>query len=276
MAKRASDQMTWYDAVLHVLKEKGEAMHYADIADAIVKEKLRDNVGATPNQTVSVVLNYSLKHEGAASPFVRVSRGIYGLSGRKGSSPSEQKEVEDAALTEPAADEEVPAIGAFGMYWRRDLVRWPGTTVHLMGRQSDTSKPVDFSNQVGVYLLHDRDRIIYVGRVDTNERLGTRLREHTKGRLAYRWDRFSWFGLRRPTREGKLEPFQRELAEADLVGLMESILIEAIEPGLNRKRGEGLRSVEFYQAEDPSLQKDKKRTLLLEIMQQFAGEEMST
>jgi hypothetical protein len=265
--------MTWYDAVLYVLKEKGEAMHYADIADAIVKQRLRDNVGATPNQTVSVVLNYSLKHEGAASPFVRISRGIYGLSGRKGSPLSEQKEVEDAALTEPAADEELPAIGAFGMYWRRDLVRWPGATVHLMGRQSDTSKPVDFSNQVGVYLLHDRDRIIYVGRVDTNERLGPRLREHTKGRLAYRWDRFSWFGLRRPTREGKLAPFQRQLTEADLVGLMESILIEAIEPGLNRKRGEGLRSVEFYQAEDPSLQKDKKRNLLVEMMQQLAATE---
>ncbi len=75
--------------------------------------------------------------------------------------------------------------------------------------------------------------------------------------------------MRRPTREGKLEPFQRELTEADLVGLMESILIEAIEPGLNRKRGEGLRSVEFYQSEDPSFHKDKKRKLLLEMMQQF-------
>src|SRR5438552_8430847 len=98
MPKDKTSRMTWYDAVLHVLKRKGEAMHYADIADAIVKEKLRDNVGATPNQTVSVVLNYSLKHEGTNSPFTRVSRGIYGLSGREGSPRSEQKEVEDAAL----------------------------------------------------------------------------------------------------------------------------------------------------------------------------------
>src|SRR6266542_2598202 len=270
MDRNAKNRMTWYDAVLHVLKAKGEPMHYADIADAIVKQNLRDNVGATPNQTVSVVLNYSLKHEGAASPFARISRGIYSLSGREDTSPSDKRDVEDAALAGAAADEEeVPAIGAFGMYWRRELVKWPGVTVRLMGRQSDASQPVDFTSQVGVYLLHDRDRIIYVGRVDTDERLGFRLREHTKGRLAYRWDRFSWFGLRRPTREGKLEPFQRELTEADLVGLMESILIEAIEPGLNRKRGEGLRSVEFYQSEDPSFHKDKKRNLLLEMMQQF-------
>lgn len=270
MPRSRPNQLTWYDAVIQVLKENGGPMHYADIADSIVKRKLRENVGATPNQTVSVVLNYSLKHEGEASPFVRVSRGIYALSGREGTSPAEKQDVEEAALTGSQDEEqELPAIGAFGMYWRRDLVKWTGTTVHLMGRQSETSEPVDFANQVGVYLLHDRDRIIYVGRVDTNERLAARLREHTKGRLAYRWDRFSWFGLRRTTSGGELERFERQLTEADLVGLMEAILIEAIEPGLNRKRGEGLREVEFYQAEDPAFHKDRKQKLLLEIVQQL-------
>lgn len=268
---RVPKTKTWYDCIVHVLKSKGEAMHYTDIADTIVKEKLRTNVGATPNQTVSVVLNTSINKEREKSAFKRVSTGVYALSGSVETSAREKEDVEHTALTEPAGSgEEIPLVGAFGMYWRRDIVKWSGTQVHLMGQQSDTSKPVDFAGQVGVYLLHDRDRIIYVGKVDADERLGSRIREHTKGRLAYRWDRFSWFGLRRPTGAGNLETNPRPATERELVGLMEAILIEAIEPGLNRKRGEGLRSVEFYQSEDPGLQKDKSKNALLELIQKMA------
>jgi hypothetical protein len=46
-----------------VLKEKGEAMHYADIADTIVKEKLRDKVGATMWQRA----RFDIKPNGKAS-----------------------------------------------------------------------------------------------------------------------------------------------------------------------------------------------------------------
>lgn len=265
-----SDEKTWYDCIVQVLKAKSEAMHYADIANAIVKEKLRINVGASPNRTVNSILNTSIKQEAEKSAFKWVSPGYYGLSGKIEVSAKEKKDVEHAALVGPVVADDVPLIGAFGMYWRRDTVKWTGAQVHLMGQQFDTSKPVDFGGQVGVYLLHDRDRIIYVGKVDADERLGLRLREHTKGRLAYRWDRFSWFGLRRPTDAGNLETNARPAAEKELVGLMEAILIEAIEPGLNRKRGEGLRSVEFYQSEDPSLQKDKSKNALLELIQKVA------
>lgn len=267
---KPQNEKTWYDCIVQVLEDKGEAMHYTDIADTIVKRGLRSNVGATPNQTVSVVLNESIKKEGDKSPFTRVSKGVYGLSGKATSSAAEKKEVEEAALTEPSeSEEEVLLVGAFGMYWRRDMVKWSGAKVQLMGRQSDASKPVDFGGQVGAYLLHDRDRIIYVGKIDADERLGSRLREHTKGRLAYRWDRFSWFGLRKPTDEGKLAASNRPITEKDLVAFMEAILIEAIEPGLNRKRGEGLRSVEFYQSEDPTLLKDKSKTALLDLIQRL-------
>jgi hypothetical protein len=90
--------------------------------------------------------------------------------------------------------------------------------------------------------------------------------------MAYRWDRFSWFGLRKPTDDGKLRPYDREVEEVDLAALMEAVLMEAIEPGLNRKRGQGLRSVEFYQSEDPALQKDKSKTATLEMLQRMLNE----
>jgi len=155
--KSIEQEKSWYDCVIRVLKEKREAMHYADIADAIVKRKLRRNVGATPNQTVSVVLNTSIKKEDVKSPFVRIERGVYALSGKEASTVAEKEKVEEEALartpSETAAEEEVAPIGAFGMYWRREMVKWSVTHVRLMGRQSDTSEAVDFANQVGVYLL---------------------------------------------------------------------------------------------------------------------------
>ncbi len=273
MPKKARNrsERTWYDCIVKVLAEKGEAMRYADIADTIVKRPLRRNVGATPNQTVSHILSTSVKKQGTKSPFKWVSPGVYELSGAPGSSAAEKKEVEQSALRPAELADEIPSIGAFGMYWRRDMVKWSGNQIRLTGRQKERSNPVDFGGQVGVYLLHDHDRIIYVGKVDASDRLGARLKEHTVGRMAYRWDRFSWFGLRTPTTEGKLEGYTRQFSEKDLIGLMEAILIEAIEPGLNRKRGEGLREVEFYQAEDPTFQKDRSKTALLEMIQRLSN-----
>src|SRR5438876_11089937 len=52
-----------------------------------------------------------------------------------------KQDAEKAALTGRQDEEqEFPVIGAFGMYWRRDLVKWTGATVHLMGRQSEISQ----------------------------------------------------------------------------------------------------------------------------------------
>jgi HB1, ASXL, restriction endonuclease HTH domain len=125
--KSIEQEKSWYDCVIRVLKEKREAMHYADIVDAIVKRKLRRNVGATPNQTVSVVLNTSIKKEDVKSPFVRIERGVYALSGKEASTVAEKEKVEEEALartpSETAAEEEVAPIGAFGMYWRREMVK---------------------------------------------------------------------------------------------------------------------------------------------------------
>jgi hypothetical protein len=268
-------ELTWYDSIVQVLTDNKEPMHYTEIADAIIKQQLRTKIGATPNQTVSAVINTSLNNETDKSPFVRVSMGVYGLSGNVESSPQEKTNIEKAAISEPPSEtEEVPLVGAFGMYWLRNAVKWSGANVQLMGLQLEASNPVNFAGQVGVYLLHDRDRVVYVGKVDSNERLGQRLKEHTKGRLAYRWERFSWFGLRRPTEDGKLVESSREIGEKELVGLMEAILIEAIEPGLNRQRGEGLRSVEFYQAEDPTIEKDKNQKALLRLLQKAGADDL--
>ena len=94
---------------------------------------------------------------------------------------------------------ETGALRAFGMFWRRKSVFWAGKP-KLLGRQVAGATDVNFASQIGVYLLHDRERVIYVGRaVDT---LFARLKAHTTDRVGGGWDR--WFGLRTVGDDGEL------------------------------------------------------------------------
>jgi hypothetical protein len=47
-----------------------------------------------------------------------------------------------------------------------------------------------------------------------------------------------------------------------LIPALEAILIEALEPRQNRKRGDDLSAVEYIQLEDPSIQKKKVKESL--------------
>jgi hypothetical protein len=70
------------------------------------------------------------------------------------------------------------------------LCLWSGMP-KLLGRQGAGATDVNFADQVDVYLLHDRERVIYFGRAaDTSF---TRLKTHTTDRLGGRWDKLSWF-----------------------------------------------------------------------------------
>ena len=47
-----------------------------------------------------------------------------------------------------------------------------------------------------------------------------------------------------------------------IVPALEAILIEALEPRQNRKRGDDLSAVEYLQKEDPEIDRKKKKALL--------------
>jgi hypothetical protein len=117
------------------------------------------------------------------------------------------------------------------------------------------AEPVDFSKQIGLYLLYDGREIIYVGR-STDRPLGRRLYEHTLDRLSSRWDRFSWFGVLPISEAGELGAIQDSFSSANLLPALEAVLIEALEPRQNRKRGDDLSSVEYIQKQDPEIQKN--------------------
>lgn len=265
--------MRWRDAITRVLSESSGPMHYADIAQAIIDNGYRARVGATPAATVAANLSQApLRNE-----VTRVKLGVYSLRHDSvHSTPVTVDIVDPDPETDPAVAEssdtaeEMGLINAFGMFWRRSEVDWSVRDPRLIGVQQSGGQLVDFSSQTGVYLLYDGNRVVYVGRV-TEPRLGRRMWEHTRDRLTGRWDRFSWFGVRRVQQDGKLQPPPTSGIEVStLVATMEALLIEGLEPPQNRRQGDGFNALEFIQARDPEVDKRRKRSLLAELSDSIA------
>jgi hypothetical protein len=160
-------------------------------------------------------------------------------------------------------------VNAFGMFWDRAKVSWE-TEPRILGQQQAGSKPVNFCEKRGVYLLHDSQGVVYVGRV-TDQNLGRRLQQHTSDRLTGRWTRYSWFGVYPVEENGALKKSAdfSNVQTSIVIATMESVLIEGLEPRQNRKRGDDFQAIEFLQVEDPKLELNRKLPIFQELAAQL-------
>ena len=256
--------MPWNEAIIKVLKESDSAMRYTDIAEKVVEDKLRESVGATPAATVNAYITSSIKKDATNSPFIKVGKGEYFLREK-----IDIPEVIDGETNENLTKEDTEEkshnsiIQAFGMFWQRNMINWTRSP-NLLGKQQIGADSVNFSNQLGVYLLYDGRDVIYVGR-SVERPLGLRLFEHTQDRLKGRWDRFSWFGLHQVTEKGELKEVNIAPTIDIIISTLEALLIEGLEPPQNRKRGDDFNAIEYLQAEDPEIEKQQMRSLLAEM-----------
>ncbi|MCB2213285.1 hypothetical protein KQI52_14315 [bacterium] len=237
--------MTWREAIEKVLREAPGAMHYTEIAEKISEEELVKSKGATPGATIIAELRGSMKDKAK-----KVGRGMYVWINNDNNGIQVANSTEDKI--EKIEEDQYDVITSFGMYWRRNAIVWDSNP-KLWGIQSGGSK-VNLSDQIGVYLLYDGREVIYTGMAD-KRRLGKRLGDHTRDRLATRWDRFSWFGMLPVSDDGKLGSLVDSISTNKILLALEAVLIEALEPRQNRRQGDGLRGVEFAQNEDPSITK---------------------
>ncbi|PYZ99400.1 hypothetical protein A6K26_009140 [Gammaproteobacteria bacterium 2W06] len=261
-----SREMTWKDAIIAVMREhEGEAMHPRDIADEILSRGLKTTEGATPDATVGAQIATSIQNQGDRSPFVKVARARYRLRDEGEATPPPAPSMPELDRDSESVDEVTPeVISAFGMFWQRENVIWRRRP-QLLGAAHVDAKPVDFTEQFGIYLLYDGREVIYVGRA-MKRALGTRLFEHTQDRLSARWDRFSWFGLRGVNQDGSLAPLDHHTYEPEqLIPALEAILIEAVEPRQNRKRGDDLALSEYIQLRDPEIEAQERHQLIQEL-----------
>ncbi len=256
-----SKEFTWREAIDKVLGSASTPLHYKEIAERIISNNFRTNLGATPAATVNAQISTSIKHDGNSSPYVRVAKGTFALV--KLAAPTACVAKEKLTPTVDGSEyleEQYDIVSSFGMFWCRDSIQWAASP-KLLGMQQLGATPVDFNKQLGIYLLYDGREVIYIGRT-TERPLGRRLYEHTLDRLAARWDRFSWFGLLPVSESGQLAPLPSTYEAAKIIPALEAILIEALEPRQNRKRGDDLSAVEFIQKEDPEIHKKKVKASL--------------
>lgn len=253
-------EQSWKNAIITILTESREPLHYHDITERILTRGLKTTSGATPDATVNAQIAASIKHDGGASPFLRVARGRFTLRPTNGA-------VTPQPVIEPETETSTDVIRAFGIHWQREHVVWRRQP-RIYGRQQVAAKSVDFGGQRGVYLLADHHTVVYVGRA-VERPLGQRLYEHTLDRLSGRWNRFSWFGFYGVSDAGKLteEPLTPTLLS--IVAAFEAILIETLEPPQNRRRGDDFTGVEYIQDIDPELREQELQTTLRSIEQKL-------
>lgn len=245
-----SNELTWRKAIEKVLSESNGAVHYSDLTEKIIQDRLRLNLGATPASTVSAYLTTAIREEGVKCPFQKIGRGLYIWKAKAGIVPPSTSQ-----MGESEKEEQYDIITSFGMFWQREAIDWVSTP-KILGMQGLGAEAVDFYKQTGIYLLYDVREVIYVGRA-TDRPLGRRLYEHTLDRFSSRWDRFSWFGLLPISPEGDLQKMPEYYDAIKIIPAIEAIMIEALEPRQNRKRGDDLSAVEYIQREDPEIQKKK-------------------
>jgi hypothetical protein len=266
-------EKSWKEAIKKVLAESSTPLHYTEISEQILSRGYYETDGATPAATVNAQLASSIKHDGEKSPFIRVGKGIFTLKNSQVAlvevpAPTVNKKKPET-LVESDVESSDSIIHSFGMYWQRDLVVWRNDP-KMYGKQQALSKPVDFGKQKGIYILYDHHTVVYVGR-SIDRPLGKRLFEHTVDRLGSRWNRFSWFGLLDVTQEGSLRETALNTSLAALVATLEALLIEALEPPQNRKRGDDFSAIEYIQDIDPELKEREIQNTLRSIEQKMRG-----
>jgi hypothetical protein len=155
----------------------------------------------------------------------------------------------------------MPIIKNFGFLWERQYINrgagGKGKAGSLYGfRHGAKKRLVDFREQIGVYALYDENRtIIYIGQAGNgNANLFERLKQHMKGsNLWNRWTYFSWVGFKDVNANGTLSSKQSVSAGVggfrygDALNEIEGVLIELIEPKLNKQGGKLKHAREYFQ-----------------------------
>jgi len=76
------------NAVLKVLQDAGEPLHYQEITRRALESGLWQTSGKTPDATINAQLSVDVKRKGDASIFRREGRGVFGLSAGQSPKPA--------------------------------------------------------------------------------------------------------------------------------------------------------------------------------------------
>lgn len=120
-------------------------------------------------------------------------------------------------------------------------INWDRKTAELVGLwgKRQGAKAVYFGDQIGIYALEKKGKVVYVGQTGTGKgaSLNKRLVDHVK-RKNREWDSFSWFGIRAARSTGTLVRTPRiHMDTGAVIKDIETLLIALLEPPLNMRAG---------------------------------------
>ena len=162
------------------------------------------------------------------------------------------------------------AIRNYGLLWERKFINYgrQGSSGHLIGFRKGVPK-ADFREQSGVYVLYDKDmKPNYVGQAGRgNSNLFNRLKHHERDHLKNRWTYFSWFGLCKVNKNGSLSNADnpdRKISGKMVSALndIEGVLINILEPKLNKQGAKWKDVQQFYQYIDPVVEETTLNNIL--------------
>jgi hypothetical protein len=106
-----------------------------------------------------------------------------------------------------------------------------------------------FGDQIGIYTLEKKGKVIYVGQTGTGKgaSINKRLVYHVK-KKGRKWDSFSWFGMRAARSTGTLIRTPRiSMDTGAVIKDIETLLIALLEPRLNERAGKYKHMLEYKQ-----------------------------
>ena len=139
--------MTWADAILTVLKESGNELHYEEITKRILEKGLKPNGNTIDKlaQTVKGTLWNDMNRKSNMPKFIEIKKDYYYLNiYNYKSKKTDNKNFEHKSSK---------VHTAFGILWDREKINWKSP--HLLGCKNEESDELSFDNYIGVYLLYD-------------------------------------------------------------------------------------------------------------------------
>lgn len=225
----ATKENKWIDAILKVLENTKTPIHYTKIWEVIRDQHYLECESKKPEISVNTYLQ---ANKDIIVPFG--NKGDYILKTHLHNSINKYLEQTVSNQT---------VIRAYGVNWSR--AKFEQNNYSLIGKESisKNASQFDFSNERGLYVLYDGYNIVYVGQ--TVNPLANRLKEHTK--KSYKWDSFTWYGIDDVVDMNHNKNKILTISAKSLLDAFEAIMIAAINPKHNKKKGNHIGGKEYQQ-----------------------------
>jgi hypothetical protein len=119
-------KLTWKDAAIVVLNNYPDGLHYSDITQRIIEQRLVTDFGATPASTLSAALSSDIRSNSNNSVFEKIGKAKYKI--KPGTQiPTVNAESSNTQIAQSLVEDEEEVdygyINAYGMYWDSVLVQ---------------------------------------------------------------------------------------------------------------------------------------------------------